>query len=181
MSPGTSSVVQAAGATRAGTFDVNCACAGWVTAPNTAAHTMISDSDYRYVLVAGGCGMSRFLDWKDKHTATLFADGAGAVILGRSEPASGPAGAGFLAGKLLAHGQYHDALGIYGGGTCAPAPPRTSKVRPTHVRFVKKFPAPSTPITGRLLSIRRWPRLAWDGAMSICTSSLSLTCAPSRR
>lgn len=26
--------------------------------------------------------MTRYIDWKDKHTATLFADGAGAVIGG---------------------------------------------------------------------------------------------------
>ncbi|HNN96193.1 MAG TPA: ketoacyl-ACP synthase III [Pseudomonadota bacterium] len=153
MSPGTSSVVQAKlGATRAGTFDVNCACAGWVTALNTAAHTMNSDSDYRYVLVAGGYGMSRFLDWKDKHTATLFADGAGAVILGRAEPESSPAGPGFLAGKLLAHGQYHDALGIYGGGTSRPSTAENvEKYGQPYVRFVKKFP--------RTFNTDHWPPL----------------------
>ena len=107
MSPGTASVVQAKlGARRAGTFDINCACAGWVTALDTAARYIATDSDYQRVLVAGGYGMTRFLDWKDKYTATLFADGAGAVILG-----AGPQ-PGFLGGKLLAHGQYHDALGI---------------------------------------------------------------------
>lgn len=154
MSPGTSSVVQAKlGASRAGTFDVNCACAGWVTALNTAAHHMQSDSDYRYVLVAGGYGMSRFLDWKDKYTATLFADGAGAVILGRGEAQVGSsAGPGFLAGKLLAHGQYHDALGIYGGGTSRPSTPENiaQHGRP-YVRFVKKFP--------RTFNTDHWPPL----------------------
>jgi hypothetical protein len=38
LSPGTSSVLQGKlGATQAGTFDVNCACAGWATAMETAA------------------------------------------------------------------------------------------------------------------------------------------------
>lgn len=154
MSPGTSSVVQAKlGAHRAGTFDVNCACAGWVTALNTAAHHMQSDSDYRYVLVAGGYGMSRFLDWKDKYTATLFADGAGAVILGRGDAAMGStAGPGFLAGKLLAHGQYHDALGIYGGGTSRPSTPENvAQYGRPYVRFVKKFP--------RTFNTDHWPPL----------------------
>ncbi len=154
LSPGTSSVVQAKlGAQRAATFDVNCACAGWVTALNTAAHYMRSDSDYRHVLVAGGYGMTRFLDWKDKHTATLFADGAGAVILG-SEPRQGSPdiGAGYLAGKLLAHGQFHDALGIYGGGTYRPSTPENlaQHGRPS-VRFVKKFP--------RTFNTDHWPPL----------------------
>jgi 3-oxoacyl-[acyl-carrier-protein] synthase-3 len=151
LSPGTSSVVQAKlGAQRAGTFDLNCACAGWVTALNTAAHHMRSDSDYRYVLVAGGYGMTRFLDWKDKYTATLFADGAGAVILGSGEPAV--AGAGYMAGKLLAHGQYHDALGIYGGGTSRPSTPENvAQYGRPYVRFVKKFP--------RTFNTDHWPPL----------------------
>jgi 3-oxoacyl-[acyl-carrier-protein] synthase III len=36
----------------------------------------------RYILVSGGYGMSRYLDFKDKKTANLFADGAGAAVLG---------------------------------------------------------------------------------------------------
>ena len=158
LSPGTSSVVQAKlGAQRAGTFDVNCACAGWVTALNTAAHYMRSDSDYRYVLVAGGYGMTRFLDWKDKYTATLFADGAGAVILGSNAEtadaaAAAPTGAGYMAGKLLARGQYHDALGIYGGGTSRPSTPENiAQYGRPYVRFVKKFP--------RTFNTDHWPPL----------------------
>jgi len=136
LSPATASVVQAKlGATNAGTFDVNCACASWVTGLDIAARYIATDSEYRHILVAGGYGMTKFLDWHDKHTATLFADGAGAVIVRAGDAP------GYLAGKLIAHGEYHDALGIYTGGTFRPATPDVvNELGKPHVQFVKKFP-----------------------------------------
>jgi 3-oxoacyl-[acyl-carrier-protein] synthase-3 len=137
ISPATASVVQAKlGANRAGTFDVNCACAAWVTALDMAARYIATDTDYRHILVAGGYGMTKFLDWSDKYTSTLFADGAGVAVVGAGEEP------GFLSGKLTAQGQYHDALGIYTGGTFRPATPDVvaESGKPV-VQFVKKFPS----------------------------------------
>ena len=137
ISPATASVVQAKlGAHNAGTYDINCACAAWVTALDMAARYIATDADYRHILVAGGYGMTKFLDWHDKYTATLFADGAGAVIV-----KSGDA-PGYLAGKLVAHGEYHDTLGIYTGGTFRPATPAVvAQLGKPRVEFVRKFPA----------------------------------------
>lgn len=137
ISPATASVVQAKlGATKAGTYDINCACAAWVTGLDMAARYIATDSDYEYILVAGGYGMTKYLDWSDKYTCTLFADGAAAVIVGRGEQP------GFLAGKLMAEGQYHDALGIYTGGTYRPASPDVvAETGRPRVQFVRKFPA----------------------------------------
>ncbi|MCZ7669204.1 MAG: ketoacyl-ACP synthase III [Chloroflexi bacterium] len=119
ISPATASAVQAKlGATHAGTYDINCACAAWVTGLDMAARYIATDTDYQYILVAGGYGMTKFLDWNDKYTATLFADGAAVAIIGAGDQP------GFLAGKLMAEGQYYDALGIYSGGTARPATPR---------------------------------------------------------
>ena len=60
---------------------MNSACAGWVTALDQGARYLLTEPQARYVLVAGGYGMSRFIDVKDKKTANLFADGAGAAVL----------------------------------------------------------------------------------------------------
>src|SRR5512135_1972162 len=50
LSPGTASAVQAKlGASRAGTFDVNCACASWVTALDVGQKAIVADSDYQRV------------------------------------------------------------------------------------------------------------------------------------
>lgn len=136
LSPATASVVQhKLGATRAGTFDVNCACAAWVTALDVAARWVLTEPACSRVLVAGGYGMTRYVNWADKHTATLFADGAGAVVVGAGDEP------GYLGGKLLARGEYHDALGVYTGGTARPA---TAENVAAHgaprVQFVRKFP-----------------------------------------
>ncbi|MEW5989537.1 MAG: ketoacyl-ACP synthase III, partial [Chloroflexota bacterium] len=106
LSPATAIVLQhKLGAVNAGTFDVNSACAGWVTAVDTAARYVITDPDVQRVLVVGAYGMSRFVDYTDHYTCTLFADGAGAVVVAAGNSP------GFLAGKLIADGQYYDALG----------------------------------------------------------------------
>ncbi|HSP79212.1 MAG TPA: ketoacyl-ACP synthase III [Myxococcaceae bacterium] len=148
LSPATASVVQAKlGATNAGTYDLNCACAGWVTAMDVASKTIAADESYRRVLVVGAYGMTRYVNWKDKKTCTLFADGAGAVVLGAGEQP------GFLGAKLLAVGEYHDALGIYTGGTARPATAEALELTTgmPEVQFVRKFPA--------TFNTERWPML----------------------
>ncbi len=147
LSPSTSIVVQhKLGAVNAGCYDVNSACAGWVTALDQGARYVATDPEMRHVLVAGGYGMSRFLDLTDKRTANLFADGAGAVVLGAGDKP------GFLASKFLAKGEYHDALGIYTGGALRPCTPENLQAfGPPRVQFVKKFP--------KTFNTEYWPRL----------------------
>ena len=142
LSPATSVVVQhRLGAVNAGTFDINCACAGFVTALDTASKFIIADDAYRNVLVIGAYAISKFLDWHDKKTATIFADGAGALVLQAANDGLGD-GPGYLAGKLRADGSFHDHMGIYAGGTHLPV---TKDVLDegmwTKVRFAKKYPA----------------------------------------
>jgi 3-oxoacyl-[acyl-carrier-protein] synthase-3 len=148
LSPATASAVQAKlGASNAGTFDINAACAGWVTALDVASKTIAADDSYQRILVVGAYGMSRYINWKDKKTCTLFADGAGAVVLGASDKP------GFMGARLLAAGEYHDALGVYTGGTYRPATAETLELtngKPS-VQFVRKFPA--------TFNTERWPML----------------------
>lgn len=147
LSPSTSVVVQyKLGADKAGCYDVNSACAGWVTALDQGARYLMTEPKMKYILVAGGYGMSRFLDFKDKKTANLFADGAGAVVLGIGEEQ------GFLGSNLLAVGSFHDALGIYSGGTYRPCTPENlAQFGAPKVEFVKKFP--------KTFNTEYWPKL----------------------
>lgn len=144
ISPATSVVVQdRIGAKNAGTFDTNAACAGFVTALDTACKYIIADPNYKKVLVIGVYAMTKFLDWKEKKTATIFADGAGAVVLeATDEPV------GLLASKLEADGSYHDFLGIFAGGSKYPINEDELKVGYRNkVRFATKFP-PEVNING---------------------------------
>lgn len=137
ISPATASIVQKRlEAVKAATFDVNCACAGFVTALDTACKFIIADEQYNHVLVVGAYAMTKFLDWTDKKTCTLFADGAGGFVL--QSNADGP---GFLASKLAADGSYYDAMGIYAGGARNAINQFQHADAVQRLEFIRKVPA----------------------------------------
>ncbi len=136
ISPSTASVVQdRLGAVNAGTFDLNSACSGFVTALDVAAKYIQADENYKYILVLGAYAMSKHLNKTDKKTVTLFADGASGVIL-----KSDKSGAGMLASQLKTKGEYSSWMGIYGGGTHSPTTEASLKNGDHRLKFVKKFP-----------------------------------------
>lgn len=142
ISPSTASVVQQKmGLTNATSLDTNTACAGFPTALTLANSMMVTDPVYEKVMVIGAYGMSRFLDLDDKKTVTLFADGAGAVILETTENNE----EGFLASDLRTEPQYYKHMGIYGGGAADPAARSEDKDGMQCLRFVEKFPKEINP------------------------------------
>jgi 3-oxoacyl-[acyl-carrier-protein] synthase-3 len=79
--PSVASLVQdRIGAERAGAFDVNAACVGFLSALS-AGSQFIATGAYRRVLVVGTEVLSRIVNWQDRSTCVLFGDGAGAMIL----------------------------------------------------------------------------------------------------
>ncbi|HZV74712.1 MAG TPA: beta-ketoacyl-ACP synthase 3 [Conexibacter sp.] len=88
-------LAQELGAARAGTIEVNAACTGFLTALSIGAAQVEAGRAAR-VLVVGADFISRITDHDSKQTAMLFADGAGAVVLGPT-----PAGAGRVGPILL--------------------------------------------------------------------------------
>ncbi len=73
-------VAHALGAARAGAFDVNSACTGFLSALAIGA-AQIEAGRARCAVVVGADLMSRIVDPQDRATAAVFADGAGAVVL----------------------------------------------------------------------------------------------------
>lgn len=141
VSPSTAAVVQhRLGAIKAGTFDLNTACAGFVTALDAGAKYIRADVRYRRVLVIGAYAMSRYLDLGDKRTANLFADGAAGVLLGETEDDRG-----WLASRLRTEGQYAGWMGIYAGGTAHPITPAVVEAGDHKLRFVQRFPTEINP------------------------------------
>lgn len=117
ISPCTAAIVQhRLLAKNAGVFDTNVACAGWVTALNTATKYIMADHHYHKALVIGTYAMTRFLNWHDKVTAPTFSDGAGAAVLVEDDSESG----GYLGSMLYADGYYWDYLGVYLGSAKLP-------------------------------------------------------------
>jgi 3-oxoacyl-[acyl-carrier-protein] synthase-3 len=150
ISPATSVVVQhKLDAKKAGTFDVNCACAGLVTSLDIASRYIVTDSDINTVLVIGAYGMTKFVDWTDHYTCTLFADAAGAMILQADESREG-----FISSKLIADGSFHDHLGVFVGGTAEPPTIEAIQNHRHHLAFRKRFPADT--------NLQHWPNLTRD-------------------
>ncbi|MFF4779262.1 beta-ketoacyl-ACP synthase III [Microtetraspora fusca] len=73
-----------------GAFDVNAACAGFCYALSAAADAVRAGSA-RHVLVVGTEKLSQWVDHDDRATVVIFADGAGAAVVGPSDqPRIGP-------------------------------------------------------------------------------------------
>jgi len=144
ISPSTASKVQyMLGLKNAGTFDLNSACAGFVTALDMAAKYIRSDENYKTVLIVGAYAMSKYLNRADKKTVNLFADGAGAFILKAKDNTD----EGWLAGKLITKGEYFDYMGIYAGGTHQPISQEVLEENDHLLKIGKKFPKEINPKT----------------------------------
>ncbi|KGY10456.1 ketoacyl-ACP synthase III [Vibrio sinaloensis] len=65
-------------------FDLNAACTGFVYGLETATR-MIQAGNYKHAIVIGAERLSFYIDWTKRDTAVLFGDGAGAVVLSRTE------------------------------------------------------------------------------------------------
>ncbi len=78
------------GIPRPGAFDLNAGCAGFCYALGVASDNIRSGSA-RNALVVGVERLTDVTDLEDRSTAVIFADGAGAVVVGPSdEPGIGP-------------------------------------------------------------------------------------------
>lgn len=94
-------------------FDIAIACSGFIYGL-TIASGLIRSGVYRRVMLIGAESLSKILDKEDRSTAILFGDGAGAVILERSEEDS------FLACDLGADGSRPELLYAHGSGSREP-------------------------------------------------------------
>ena len=79
------------GASRAGAMDVSAACTGFLSAL-TLATAQVEGGRADNVLVIGADVLSRFIDRKDRGTAAIFADGAGAALVAPAENGHGRIG-----------------------------------------------------------------------------------------
>jgi 3-oxoacyl-[acyl-carrier-protein] synthase-3 len=106
--PSTACIVQKKlGITRGAALDVQAVCTGFVYAL-AIADKFVASGQHQRALVIGTEIFSRLLDWSDRRTCVLFGDGAGAVVLERSESP------GILSTHLHADGDYGDILCVPG-------------------------------------------------------------------
>ncbi|MDX9897743.1 MAG: ketoacyl-ACP synthase III [Spirochaetia bacterium] len=120
ISPATAILVQGrlqGGQRDTGAFDVGASCASFVTAFDTAARMMAGDPSLQTAVVIGVYNMPAYIRPGDAFGWSIFADGAGAVVLGRVEDTDQ---SGYVTGKLVSDGTQWDYVGVYAGGTRKP-------------------------------------------------------------
>lgn len=165
ISPPTASVLHGRLGMRytASAFDVNGACSGFVTALDLAWKYLTADPRLERVLVVAVYAMSKFLDPHDKKTLTIFADGAGAVVVGRGSEG------GILGSDFRADGTLSGGLGVFAGGTHEPITHDVLEhgVR-NRLRFIQKYPAE--------VNLEGWPELvrALLSRLSLQTTDVDL-------
>lgn len=65
-------------------FDLNAACSGFLYALEVG-HSLLAMKQAKCALIIGAEVISKQLDWKDRGTCIIFADGAGAIVLKQEE------------------------------------------------------------------------------------------------
>lgn len=114
--PATACLVAAnLGAVGKAAFDIEIACSGFIYALPVAA-SFIRSGIFKRVMIVGAEKLSGITNMTDRNTAILFGDGAGAVIVERTDFASDC----FLACELGADGSNPDLLRVEAGGSRFP-------------------------------------------------------------
>jgi 3-oxoacyl-[acyl-carrier-protein] synthase-3 len=116
------------GAVKAAAFDINAACSGFIYGM-AVADAFIRSEMYRNVLLIGAEVLSRFIDWEDRTTCILFADGAGAAVIQRHAGKRG-----ILSTHLHSDGSMSELIKVPGGGALHPASDDTVRNR---MHFIK--------------------------------------------
>lgn len=110
------------GASRAVAFDISAACTGFVYALSVAHDMLIADPRRRTALVIGADIYSRSVDYTDRRTCVLLGDGAGAVVLRKTEGYPG-----ILSTSIASDGALTSLAQIPAGGSRMPASEHTVK------------------------------------------------------
>jgi 3-oxoacyl-[acyl-carrier-protein] synthase III len=109
-------------------YDVTASCSGFLFALDAAARAVLTGETN--VLAIAADVRSKFLDLKDRSTAALFGDGAGAALLQQ-----GPQGEGLVAIATTAagHGAHH--VYVPAGGSREPLTEAALQQRRTYIRM----------------------------------------------
>lgn len=128
--PATSCFVQQKlGCKNAAAFDMQAGCSGFIYAQSVAKQFLISER-YKHVLVIGAELLTKYLDWADRSTCVIFADGAGAVVMSRGQEPRG-----VLASEIHTDGGMADFISLPGGGCAHPPSLETVKNRMHFIRM----------------------------------------------
>ena len=102
------------GCKNAPAFDLAAGCSGFLYAQSVAKQFLLT-ARLRHILVIGAEMLSKFVDWEDRTTCVIFADGAGAVVMSQGESPRG-----VISSALHTDGSMADFICMPGGGVLHP-------------------------------------------------------------
>lgn len=117
------------GAKNAAAFDLQAGCTGFIYGLSIADQ-FIRSGKYETILVIGAEILSKYVDWTDRTTCVLFADGAGAFLLKKDDGERG-----ILETALYSDGNYADLICMPGGGS--KYPPNVKEYIDQRLPFIK--------------------------------------------
>ena len=120
--PSTSCIVQGKlGAGKAAAMDITAGCTGFIYGLETAAGLLSIRAERKRALVIGSEVLSKVTDWNDRGTCVLFGDGAGAVVIEKTNaPSEGDGRRGLLHTIMCADGSGWESLILRRGGSRSP-------------------------------------------------------------
>ncbi len=115
--PSTACLTQAKiGAKNAVCFDLSAACSGFLYSLEVAESMLAAKPQYKRALVIGAEKFSSLVNWKDRNTCILFGDGAGVVVIEKTDGET----SSILASHMGSNGDHEKLLQVPGGGTALP-------------------------------------------------------------
>ncbi|MBU0936989.1 MAG: ketoacyl-ACP synthase III, partial [Spirochaetes bacterium] len=134
-----------------GAFDVNASCASFVKALDAAAMMLAGNPRLRYAVVTGVYNMPAHIRPGDAFGWSIFADGAGAVVL---ERVSDDDPSGYVGGSMTSDGTQWNYVGIYAGGTKKPLTHELLDAGTWGLELLQRLPGDR--------NVKLWPDLILD-------------------
>lgn len=167
ISPATGIVLQGrlqGGEREAEAIDVSSSCASFVTALDLAARKLAADPSMRHAIVVGVYNMPAHVRPGDAFGWSIFADGAGAVVLSREE---GAGASRYVDGVFRADGTQWNFVGVYAGGTRKPVTRELLDAGSYGLELLQPLPGDRNvklwpPLVHRLLEKAGWPQAKVD-------------------
>jgi 3-oxoacyl-[acyl-carrier-protein] synthase-3 len=119
--PSTACIVQdKLGARNAGAMDLAAGCTGFIYGLETAAGLLERSENRKRALVIGSEVLTKITDWNDRGSCVLFGDGAGAVLIEKTDSSGAKDRRGILRTILKADGSGAEHLIVRRGGSRNP-------------------------------------------------------------
>lgn len=149
ISPATAIIVQGRlqkGERNCGAFDVASSCASFTSALDAGARMTAFDPEIKHAVIIGAYNMPAFFRPGDTFGYSIFADGAGAVVISKTTDNKD---SGYITGHRVSDGTQWNYIGVYSGGARAPVTKKRLDEEEWGLQLLNRLPGDR--------NVRLWP------------------------